>query len=521
MFPIETELKLRLVYPENLPLLLSHPCLQDLSLDSAPALEHLETTYYDTPDHRLMQDNLSFRLRRNGQDWTATVKADGAADGGLHRREEYNLNYTEPLPTILPFTGTPLGSRLTAAVGEETLQPIFTTNFDRHSLQLSFSDGSQAELALDHGEIAAAGQNVPFAEIELELKKGQLLPLLRLAAELSGAVALLPEADSKWDRGARLAGLTPPKTESPPLNTKKSVLAQDARLILSPLAIAQIHRVILAQQHFLDQPQAPENLHQLRISLRRLRVFLSFCKPLLPTETIEAMLETLRSWSLTTEALRETDVLLEYWQQLTPFLTANSAEVRSALADLLHKNRSLGTEKLVTDFSSGQYTPFILELWRLLEEWPQMPDPAPLLSAYLEQRLGHWLQNMLTAGADLALADRLALHQLRIQAKKLRYVLEIITPFQKSKHTRQLYRRLKRLQEHLGTIHDSLTAPVFLDRLVKPSAARLLHGDRGLIIGWQAAQSATARNEFKKSWQKFQKTAANWTKHYKTIPEGD
>ncbi|HWR38675.1 MAG TPA: CHAD domain-containing protein [Patescibacteria group bacterium] len=511
MIPVETELKLRLVRPITLSQLMSHSHLQELAAGQSPVRQQLETTYYDTPSYRLLHNRLSFRLRHEGPQWIATVKAGGGGNGGLHQREEHNLVYGEPIPDISPFVSTSIGPRLLAALGEETLQPIFSTHFDRHTLQLTFPDGTQAELALDEGEITTPDQHQPLAEIELELKHGQVAHLLRLGAELSRTLPLLPETNSKWDRGARLADIPLPTaiTKSPVIT--KADFAKDARIILSRLAISQLHYIITAQQHFIDFPEDPETLHQLRVSLRQFRAFLSFSQPLLSTELIAPVKEALRNWGQTLGELRETDVLLESWTHLALHLMSDQKKPHTALADNLKKTRLLLAEQLRDELASGLYTPLLLDLWRQLEEWPLTDDPIPVppLAEYLHHRLAHWLQDMI-AGEAPDLNDAQALHQLRIRGKKVRYVLEIISPFYSSKITSLLQRRLKLLQDHLGTMHDILTAATLLTRFVKPSSARLLHYDHGLLIGWQTAQKITALENFHNTWRRFKKTAKNW-----------
>ena len=508
---MEIELKLRLVNPDDLAKLLSHSQLSALSGGQPPICHRLETTYFDTPSLSLLRDHLSFRLRREETSWVATVKADGDGDGGLHQREEYNLTYHENAASITPFCATAIGPRLTAALGEEALQPIFTTNFDRYLFQLTLPEDTLVELAVDQGEIQAGTQRLPFAEVELELKQGDVRQLLQLGSQLADTVPLFPEADSKWDRGARLAALNVPPAARAGKRLKKAAFSQDARLALSKLAIEQIHRVIDSQQKFLDCPEAPESVHQLRISLRRLRALLSFCKPLLPPATFATCQESLRDWGKTLEALRATDVLLATWAQLIPHHPPAPGGPRATLVEILQQSRPQLLAPLLAAMSLGQYTPLLLNLWSHMAEWPLADTPpVPPLADYLDHRLIRWLQHLRSAGAHLDFSDPQTVHQLRIQGKKLRYVLEIMAPSLGTRRSRLVNERLKRLQDHLGNVHDALTLPTLLAQLVKPSSPRLLHYDHGLLTGWQSSQSAIAQETFRKDWRKFKKAASAW-----------
>ncbi|MDX9871527.1 MAG: CYTH domain-containing protein [Clostridia bacterium] len=165
----------------------------------------LETVYYDTPSGVLQRARLSYRIRRQEDEWIATVKADGASSGGLHERSEWSVVVNEPTPDITPFSALPAGERLQVALGEETLIETARTRFVRQSMDLRYQE-TLIELAVDKGEILAANKSEPIREIELELKEGEVSALLEIAETLRGIYELFPEERSKYHRGLVLAG---------------------------------------------------------------------------------------------------------------------------------------------------------------------------------------------------------------------------------------------------------------------------------------------------------------------------
>jgi inorganic triphosphatase YgiF len=201
---IETELKLRLNDPESL-----NGILAFLKGRASHELreERLKTTYYDTFDYRLLKSGLSYRLRVSAAGIMATVKADGQNDGRIHRRLEFNVPVSEDMPDIELFNKTPVGERLLAAKGEEALIPICATAFLRRIVDFKEPDGSEIEVAVDCGEIIAAEKTEPILEIELELKQGSDLALIRLGEELSRKFPLVIELESKLARALKLAGI--------------------------------------------------------------------------------------------------------------------------------------------------------------------------------------------------------------------------------------------------------------------------------------------------------------------------
>ncbi|WP_425059727.1 hypothetical protein SCACP_03300 [Sporomusa carbonis] len=508
----EAELKLRLADPSCLDRLLTSPLLGELS-DQPPRKQTLETTYYDTSDQRLLKSRLSYRLRLADGKWTATVKADGSSNGGLHQRAEYNIPVDSPTPDIGQFIATDIGVRLAQAVGDMLLAPIFSTRFERHILDIKTPDGSNIELALDNGAIIAGDKQQHILELELELKDGNPLALVWLGAALAQEFPLLPEQDSKLYRAIVLAGLVNNLSRNnpapPPL--QKTSSATSAYLVLSQVIIFYIHEVIRTQQLFLSNPDDIETLHDFRVTLRRLRVLISFAKPLLPAEGFAAWQDKLRHIGSQLGAVRDLDVFSLAWNQLTDYMTEIVPTAKPVLSTLIADKRQAARNKLYATVAAGQSTPVLLGLWAFIQEWAETRADDNLLpfADFAENRLSGWVKKFLKMGNNINLADMNAVHKLRIAGKRIRYALDALSPALPD-NTRLLSKRLKELQNLLGRIHDIAFTPALINELVKASASRLAHRDAGLIIGWQLAQSSDAVADWGKIWPKTKKAAAKF-----------
>src|SRR5947208_14967241 len=91
----EVELKLALD-PEDLPKLKQHPLLRA----RRPSTTHLHSTYFDTPDLRLADRDLTLRVRRNGRHHVQTIKAGDLRQIGLLEREETEQTVQRPRPDL-------------------------------------------------------------------------------------------------------------------------------------------------------------------------------------------------------------------------------------------------------------------------------------------------------------------------------------------------------------------------------------------------------------------------------------
>lgn len=204
---LEIELKLRFSSPDIKDKILNDVLLADLIFPGTRQRKYLENVYYDTATSALKRAGLAYRVRRQDQELVATVKADGQVGGGLHQRAEWSVIVKDPAPDISPFSDTPVGDRLENAVRREPLQELFKTCFWRESMDLQLDGAGCLELAIDQGEIRAGNKTDLIQEVELELKEGHVANLLHLAAQLAERYPLLPEMQSKYHRGLKLAGL--------------------------------------------------------------------------------------------------------------------------------------------------------------------------------------------------------------------------------------------------------------------------------------------------------------------------
>ncbi|MEL1134301.1 CYTH domain-containing protein [Desulfitobacterium sp. THU1] len=203
----EIELKLKLHDPQLVESILKDSLIIKLSRGFRPLVKENITTYYDTFDYRLLDNQVCYRIRNSAGEYTATIKGYGSSREGLSIRSEWNRKLSDNKPSLEPFIDLDIGQELERNIGKGDLLPIFTTRFKRTSLDLICEDGSVIELALDLGEIEADAKKEPISELELELKSGHMENVLELGNVLTQKYSLTPEDQSKYYRGLILVGL--------------------------------------------------------------------------------------------------------------------------------------------------------------------------------------------------------------------------------------------------------------------------------------------------------------------------
>ena len=198
----------------------------------------------------------------------------------------------------------------------------------------------------------------------------------------------------------------------------------------------------------LGDPADEEALHDFRVAIRRSRTWLRAYHLYLPID--KALRKRLRSLARRTNAARDAEVAITGLQgfacEMTvaqrvglDWLLARFEAVRQqAYADILHH-------------VPRAWPPVARDLRHHLRQMTEEATPAFTqvafeLTASAEAELA---QNLTAIGG---LQDMASIHQARITAKRLRYLLE---PFRKDVHgVNEAVKRLAALQDAMGELHD-------------------------------------------------------------------
>ena len=160
----------------------------------------MATTYYDTPEAYLGKLRWTLRRRFENGVSVCTVKTPAGGMG----RNEFELecdDIREAIPQLCAMGAPKELLALTADGVEEVCAARFTRMAGKVTL-----DGAEAELALDKGELLGGGKVLPFVEVEVELKSGDLDVVTAYASALAERFSLRRERKSKYKRALTLAG---------------------------------------------------------------------------------------------------------------------------------------------------------------------------------------------------------------------------------------------------------------------------------------------------------------------------
>jgi len=222
------------------------------------------------------------------------------------------------------------------------------------------------------------------------------------------------------------------------------------------------HRLLLSRfeewtktRRRLDDPEDTEALHDFRVALRRLRSILRAFRPVLADEISPKLRRQLRRLADATGVSRDLEVQRAW---LTPRVTTLAPRQRRDgrwLLEGLGRLEQAADEEL-RDAIADRFDPLRERLWDALSapsastaEDDEGTTAARLVAASLRDG-SDLLRHQLAAVHTIT--DDPAAHEARIQAKRLRYLLESFED--EIAGAPSLIERLKQLQDLLGELHD-------------------------------------------------------------------
>ena len=443
----------------------------------------LENVYYDTVEHALADRRMALRRRRIGKLWLITIKSAGKSGGGLSTRSEWE--YPCP-PDRFDFSGVDHATlRAFLEKIKPQLVPLYSTNFQRRTWMIEPHSALSIELALDEGEITACptdsdglpGQPMskPLCELELELKQGDSLALFEIAQQLAQKLSLMPENESKAQRGRRLyKGLADAPQTAPPsaLDEAQTPLAGFTQLASDSL------NHFLANAEGVRTGDDSEYVHQARVALRRLRALIKVFAPILPADFVQTYNEAWRAFANQLGDARDGDVLLT---ETLPAIRRHDSGQASidTFAAYAQVCRQQAHEVARQSFHARELGQLTLRFLAALNRLDSPPDSAAL-KKFARQRLKKQLARVRREATGLESKSIAQLHRLRIQIKRLRYALESFAPFYAEDAFKNYLNYLKSMQDVLGQIND-------LERGLAVEAGAPAAARCALVEGWLSA----------------------------------
>lgn len=483
----------------------------------------LSAMYFDTPDRRLAQAGIAWRLRREGRRWVQTLKAAGS-----NSLERFEHEVDRPGASIDPalHAGTPAGDRLLKLLGKgEPVGLRYRTDV-RRLLRRVRTRGAVVEIAFDEGSILAepladsgAPARLRLCELEFELLSGSVQAMLAMAERWRKRFGLIVDPRSKGERGDRLADGVP----FPPLRKARVPgYRRDASAIEAFGAVLDecLDHIVRNAIGLVDGDPAlrVEHVHQLRVGIRRLRSGLRSFRGWVPAAP-QPLVDGLRQLFGTLGLARDSDVLdagvaLSLAEAgappLAPVAVDGSLDLRAVVGDAEVQRLLLawlawraglalaetdsapaGARKDEPDAAGESAAPALGcvageadgEAGAAAEGVREEANPrGPAFRRRAQRRLRRWHQAIAEVAQRFDTLDDVALHDLRKWIKRQRYAAEFFAPVLQRKSLVRYLKQVSAVQARLGELNDLLVARErYQDLLAQDPAA-------WFALGWLAAR---------------------------------
>ena len=502
--------------------------LDSYDVQSASATDIVDD-YWDTPDWHLFRAGWAYRWRDRSGDKSMTLKSYKLRDGIVQKRQE-----VERRVLAFPQDGShPLVAEHVAdqsdGLRSRDLRELFRVQTHRRLFDIRLSDDALVQLGIDQTTITTDGPvkkpapgHMTFVELEIELKEGQEESLRQLAAETQQRFGFLTARLSKFERGLQTAGLSPPRASQMVLLTStpfvQALREQEPAPADPAIHLAYGRLLEQFEEMIIQEPRAwegldPEGVHKMRVATRRLRSALRAFKKVLPA-SIRSFNREFKWLAAALGGVRDLDVargnLPHFLSEIPPEDAAHMNDYQQYLADQWQEER----RRLLACLTSPRYGRLKTGFAQLVERGPSMRTMETLGSITIgdaaQLLIGKRYRGVLRRGREItSVSSDESLHALRIQCKRLRYLLEFFRPtygeLLKAETT-----RLKKLQDVLGDFQDACVASQLLRRYAEGlpmySSNRGQLIALGQLIGGQDRRAAMRRADFARVWERFDST---------------
>ncbi|MBL8134061.1 MAG: CHAD domain-containing protein [Anaerolineae bacterium] len=216
-----------------------------------------------------------------------------------------------------------------------------------------------------------------------------------------------------------------------------------------------------------------EDVHDMRVAIRRMRSALRLLEPYFKQKAIAPYSRGLRKIAQTLGTVRDLDVQID---DLEKYAAERPDEERAALekaAALLRGRRDKARERLVGAFDRAAYGRFVKAFGVFLTTPGKGARGDSDRDEIQPVRLRHILPEMIYRHLGsvrayeevLPEADLLTLHALRIEFKRLRYVVSLFGEVLGS-NAEGFIEEMKLIQDHLGRLNDMSVAQDHLNDLI-------------------------------------------------------
>jgi CHAD domain-containing protein len=456
-----------------------------------PAL-NLVALYYDTDDLRLARAGVTLRFRTgddNGAAWTLKLPSLDTRE----LRDEVVIGQTNG--TSIPDEAR----RLTTAFARGAeLRKVARLRTRRRRWSLRETGGRELAELVDDRVSVFDGNRVTqrFHELEVEARSSDLAGLRRIEDAL-GQMGFAPTSQSpKVVRALGPRAADRSDIPEPAIGSPRSPVADASTAAIS----SAVRRLILHDPH--TRLHDAEGIHQMRVSARRLRGYLRAFAPSIDPEWANGINDELKRLARALGNARDLDVMIK---QLREVAFDGIAGITPML-HVMEGRRTTARRALDEELESDRYVGLLERLIEIPRTSVLSAEASEPCRSALPSLVSEAWQPLLDAVEELnekPSDDRY--HEVRIQAKRVRYIAEVAGPWlgrQAGRDADRFARHAEEVQNVLGERQDAVVMrQALLEEAAKRPQDGLFNLAAGRLVERQEQLIANCDKQFRDVWR--------------------
>lgn len=471
----------------------------------------VDRTWLDTPDGVLAQSDSVLEFHR-------PTDTDQAASL-TWSRDSRALAHDGCVLSVIPSSGvdlpdTPVMARLVEIVDGSALHAGPTTRSHLAVLlRLDDEEKTTARVVLD------SSQSVDGAALPLML---EIIPMRGYDEEadalqklIRSRIALQPSRSSVLELARRGAGTSAFAGSAIGFDLQTSMSAAAGwRSVLRVLT-----GVMDARLDGAMSGEDPEDLHSFRVAVRRLRTMLQDGEDVLDAGARDRFRRDFRWVGDITTPTRDADVHLEEFPDYVGYLSADRASDLDPFIDVLRRHRERTRSAMITELRSDRFASFSADWHAFLDDDSRWNgdaghDADRSVRKVASRRIDRAHRRLLEDGRAITKkSPPVVLHDLRKDAKRLRYLLECFGSLFEQDDVVRIVKSLRRLQEVLGEYQDTEVQAAELlaltDELLDRNTQASTYLAVGAVVEQVERRGKDARKRFDSTFGSYDKRSVN------------
>lgn len=280
-----------------------------------------------------------------------------------------------------------------------------------------------------------------------------------------------------------------------------------------------LYSTIRMNEPFVLKDQDTEFLHDYRVAIRKTRSALSQIKDVMSPEHNLRFKKVFSFIGKKSNNLRDLDVFLLNEQKYRSLITDELQKGYNYIVKSVIEKRKQAFEKFKEEVTTDSYQKKLIRWEVFLESMTEKAMHGPQASINIKELANTTITSQYSKVIDYGMKvlethDTNELHNLRIECKKLRYLLEFFKKLYPPEKINKLIKQLKKIQDSLGLFNDLSVHMDFFMELTETIQGNTQQKKQALVtagylVGLLRYKLEDVKNEFYGKFIKFNKQENN------------